>query len=424
MTRPLRVCLDARLRDGEPGGVQQFVIGLASGLSRLRDGDEEYLFLSYPDHRAWLAPYLSGPCRPLDVLPRAPPRAPLLRRVGRMPRLLAGALGARYLSRSRFGGFVPVTVPESDGIVEESGAEVMHFTLQGGFRTALPSIYQPYDLQHVHLPQFFTPYVRKAREKTYRELSEAARVVVVMSSWVRDDVVRHFRLPYDKVQVVPWAPVTQEYQQPSAGDLERVRQRFSLPDAFGLYPAQTFPHKNHLALVEAVAIARHRGVDVRMVCPGKKSEHYDRIATRIRQLGLEGQIVFPGYVTPVELQCLYRLARLLVFPSLFEGGGMPIFEAYSAGVPVACSDVTCIPKQAGDAAVLFDPHIPERIADAVVGLWRDAHLRDELVRRGAERVSRFTWARTARIYRSLYRQIAGRPLTDGDRSVLDEPPET
>lgn len=415
MTAPLRVCLDARLADGVAGGIQQFVMGLASGLSRLEDGDEEYWFLSHPAERGWLTPHLSGRCRPLDVAG-----------AGARPGLLAR--GARRLvdaaAASRVGGVLPVRIPPSDGVAEARGADVMHFTIQGGFRTSIPSIYQPYDLQHVHLPRFFPAYGRKWRDVTYAELSRQARRVVVMSSWVRDDVVRHLHLPPEKVQVIPWAPVTEEYPAPGEADVAATRARLGLPARFALYPAQTFPHKNHLALVQAVAIARGRGEEVHVVCPGRQSAHFARVAAEVRRLGVEDLVSFPGYVSPLELRCLYRLATLLVFPSLFEGGGMPVFEAFAAGVPVACSDVTCLPAQAGDAAILFDPCDPPAIADAMARLWSDASLRATLVRRGAARVARFTWVRTARTYRALYRLVGGRPLGDEDRALLDAPPET
>jgi glycosyltransferase involved in cell wall biosynthesis len=133
---------------------------------------------------------------------------------------------------------------------------------------------------------------------------------------------------------------------------------------------------------------------------------------------------FVGYVSPLDLRCLYRLARFLVFPSLFEGGGMPVFEAFAAGVPVACSNVTCLPRQAGDAALLFEPRDRAAMADALVRTWGDGALRSDLVRRGRDRVARFTWDRTARIYRAHYRQIAGRTLGEEDRALLDAPPDT
>lgn len=416
--RTLRVCLDARLPDEVAGGVQQFVMGLASGLSRLADGDEEYLFLSYPHHRAWLEPHLSGPCRPLDV---APPTGRLA-----LPRRVLGAVlswGYRQSFAAPLGRLVPIRIPASDGTVERSGADLVHLTLQAGFTTALPTIYQPFDLQHLHFPRFFSPFDLRWRARTYPALARAARRVVVMSSWIKEDVVRHLDVPAEKVRVVPWAPVTEEYPEPTAGDLARTRERFSLPEVFALYPAQTFPHKNHLALLDAIEIARQRGTEIRVVCPGRKNDFFPAIERRMAARRLRG-VSFPGFVSPVELRCLYRLARFLVFPSLFEGGGMPIFEAFAAGLPVACSDVTCLPRQVGDAAILFDPGEPGAVADAMIRLWHDTGLRAELARRGLERVKRFSWNRTARTYRAVYREVAGAPLTAEDRALLDAPPDT
>ncbi len=417
--RPLRVCLDARLADGVAGGIQQFVMGLASGLSRLGDGDEEYLFLSDPGQRGWLTPHLSGPCRPIDVAAGSASPGASTRWLGAGTRWVKERLVETPLGR-----VVPVRIPASDGAAERSGADLVHLTLQAGFSTALPTIYQPYDLQHVHLPQFFTPWVRRWRDETYSSLAAAACSVVVMSSWVKEDAVRHLHLAPEKVRVIPWGPITQEYPTPSAEDLSRARQQLRLPDAFALYPAQTFPHKNHLALLEAVDVARRRGFRIHVVCPGKRTEHYPAIARRLGALGLAGNVTFVGYVSPLALACLYRLARFLVFPSLFEGGGMPIFEAFAAGAPVACSNVTGVPRQAGDAALVFDPRNPEAMADAMIRLWSDAALREDLARRGAVRVARFSWDRTARTYRALYRQLAGRPLTDEDRALLAATPDT
>ncbi|HEY6001545.1 MAG TPA: glycosyltransferase family 1 protein [Anaeromyxobacter sp.] len=416
--RKLKVCLDARIPDGSAGGVQQFVMGLASGLSRFTDGDEEYLFLSYPGDRAWLEPHLSGPCRPLDA-------ARPSESVSGPRRLLQAVLprGARRAIGSFVDGLRPIRVPASDGTVERSGAAVVHLTLQAGFTTSVPTIYQPFDLQHVHLPRFFSRYQRRWRARTYPELARAARSVVVMSSWIKDDVVRHLRVPAEKVRVISWAPVTEEYAEPTPEDLERTRRRLLLPEAFAVFPAQTYPHKNHLGLIEAVEMARRRGEAVEVVCPGQQNDFYPVIERRMKSRGARG-VRFVGYVSPLEIRCLYRLARFLVFPTLFEGGGMPVFEAFAAGLPVACSNVTCLPSQAGDAALLFDPRDAGAMANALIRLWRDAELRAELARRGSERVRRFSWDRTARTYRALYREVAGAPLGSDDAALLSSPPDT
>lgn len=413
---PLRVCLDARLSDGVAGGIQQFIAGLAGGLSRLDDGAEEYLFLSRPGDRQWLEPHLGGRCRPLDA-----PRGHGASRPSLLRRALTGTY--RAIAASPAGALLPVSVPHSDGTIEAAGVDLMHFTVQTGFRTALPSIYQPYDLQHVHLPQLFTPHVRRMRDVVYSELCRNARAVVVMSSWVKDDVVARLRVPPEKVRVIPWAPVTEEYPVPTPADLEQARRELALPGAFALYPAQTFPHKNHLALVSAVKLARARGSDVRVVCSGTQNDHYPRIAQEVARQGVGDRLRFVGYVSPLQLRCLYALARGMVFPSLFEGGAMPVFEAFAARVPVAAAAVTCIPKQVGDAALLFDPRSPTEIADALVRLWTDSELRQHLIERGAAIVSRFSWDRSARMYRALYRSIGGTPSLQ-DVALIEAPPDT
>lgn len=412
--RPLSVCLDARLRDGQWGGVQQFVLGLAAGLSSLRDGAGSYRFLVIEGQDAWIRPYLTGPCQAVSTRGEQPPAH------GRVVDAVA-----RWFYRTPVAALRPVHIPASDGFIEANGIDVMHFTLQSGFRTSIPSLYQPYDLQHLHFPQFFTAYERKQRERMYRAMCAQASAVVVMSSWVSSDVAAQYGVPQEKLHVIPWAPVVRSYDAPTADDLARTRDRFRLPAAFAFYPAQTWAHKNHLRLLDAVAALRDRdGVEVPVVCSGTRTDFFPRIRRRSEQLRLGDLVRFVGFVSPVELRCLYQLARLVVFPSLFEGGGMPVFEAFALGVPVACSNATCLPKQAAGAALLFDPTRTDDIAQAVLRVWSDAGVRDDLIRRGRARVAQFTWEATARRYRALYRSIARRPLTEEDEVLLREVPAT
>ncbi|HEY8491160.1 MAG TPA: glycosyltransferase family 1 protein [Dehalococcoidia bacterium] len=416
--RPLRVCLDARLISGVYGGVEQVAISLAAGLSALEDGNEEYLFLTYAGEDAWLRPYLAGRCR---LLSGPPPPAP-----GRWKAALKAAAPPLRRAWHHLGAALirpDAAVPPSDGTVERAGADVVHFTHQGGFRTAVPSIYHPHDLQHVHLPQYFAPRVRRLREASYGALCRQARLVAVSTSWCREDVIRHFGLPAEKVQVVPLAPALDAYPQPTEGDLAAARERFSLPDAFVLYPAQTWPHKNHLGLLEALALLRRQGLAPPLVCTGHRNEFFPVIQRRARERGLSDQVRFLGYVDPLALQCLYRLARCVVIPTKFEADSAPLWEAFRLGVPAACSAVTSLPRQAGDAALLFDPDQPGEMAAALRRLWLDGGLRRTLAERGRRRAAHLTPDRSARTFRAHYRRLAGRPLTEEDRALLAERPE-
>jgi glycosyltransferase involved in cell wall biosynthesis len=406
---PQRVCIDARLGSGAFGGVEQVVIGLASGLSALADGDEEYLFLTHPEQEEWLLPYLGGPCEVLH------------------PRLGYRRRRARALAKGgieRIPGIGPrLSVRRSDGTIEAAGADVVHFPFQDAFTTSVPSIYQPHDLQHLHLPDLFPRWLRKRREIVYRAHCERASAVVAMTSWGRRDFIESFGLAEDKVWVVPGASVLLSYPSSTPQELERMRARLGLPDSFLLYPAQPWRHKNHEGLLEALAAVRERtGTTIPLVCSGAAPHAYARIRDRARDLGLDASTHFPGFVAPKDLRGLYELATAMVFPSRFEGWGLPICEAFSMGLPVAASSATGNPGLVADAGLIFDPDDVGQIADAAQRLWESEELRRELAERGRERGARFSWELTARLFRAHYRRVGGRSLAEEDRILLAAPP--
>ena len=216
-------------------------------------------------------------------------------------------------------------------------------------------------------------------------------------------------------------PPTELYGATTNRDAENIARKFHLPDSFALYPAHTWEHKNHLRLLEALAGLRDRaGLIVNLVCTGERTAFGRTIARRIRELRLEQQTRFLGFVKPDELRALYHLTQIAIHPSLFEGGGLPVLEAFRAGVPVACSNVTSLPEYAGNAALLFDPTDVASIADALRQMATNVALREELRRRGSERIRLFTWERTAKMYRALSRQVAGVPLSEEDSALLAE----
>jgi glycosyltransferase involved in cell wall biosynthesis len=398
----LKVGIDATMLDGHVGGVQQVVMGLASALSRLSDADE-YLFLTYEGGDEWLRPYVSGPCRivPSGPAPRQIPNHGVMRFVRPAARRVRDALA---LAR----GPVAVPIARSNGTIEREGVDVVHFPKQVAFLTSVPSIYHPWDLQHVHLPHLFPRYQRMVRDTMYRRFCEEADRVCVASEWTKHDLVTHFHLAPEKIAVVPMAAATEAYVAPTPAVLREVKAHFQLPEKFFFYPAQTFRHKNHLGLLDAVAMLRDDDLRVHVVCSGTKNEFYPEIEKRLHVLGLQDQVSFLGFVTSSQLRALYELAHGVIFPTLFEGWGLPVIEAFGAGRPVACSRVTSLPDSAGDAALLFDPHDPRQIAEAMRRLWKDEQFCRELVQRGHERVKLFTWEKTAVMFRDLYRDVARR----------------
>jgi glycosyltransferase involved in cell wall biosynthesis len=418
---PLTVCLDARLVSGERGGLEQVIIGLAGALSRLNDGDERYLFLVDPGHTAWLEPFVFGPSSLLmtdahAVVPiaRGGPGG-TVRQVVRAA--VPGPIRAAIRSRLR-----PTSgLPESDGSIERAGVDVMHFPMQVGFRTEVPTIFEPHDLQHLHFPEFFPRAEVAEREARYRLLCDRASLVVLMSSWSRNDVLARYALPPEKLRVIPGAPAI-EGETAGRLDVAAVRDRFGLPVRFALYPAKAWPHKNHLRLMAALRNLRGRGIEVPVVFTGSQDGREIPVLAEAGALGVADLVHFVGFVTPGEMNALYRMAAMMVFPSLFEGWGLPILEAFAASLPVASSNVTCLPAVTAGAAELFEPTDTAAMANAMARVWQDDRLRERLIARGRDRAAEFSWDRSARMFRACYRLLGGRELSAEDRALLDAPP--
>jgi glycosyltransferase involved in cell wall biosynthesis len=299
----------------------------------------------------------------------------------------------------------------------------MHFTTQGGFLTDIPFIYHPHDLQHRHLPHFFTPRKRATREYQYSTLCQHASIVCVVSEWGKQDLLGSFNLPESKVHIVNFAPDPTVCSRTDPNTVKATRLKLSLPERFILYPARTWPHKNHRRLFQALKILRDQdGLTIPLVCSGEPTEFYANLKAEAEALDISEQVSFVGFVELNELRALYELCVAVVIPTLFEAGSFPLWEAFLSQRPAACSNVTSLPAQAGDAALVFDPYKEEEIAGAVKRLWTESDLRSTLVQRGTSNVSRYSWDTTARTFRALYRRLGNRQLTPEDQRLLSAAP--
>jgi glycosyltransferase involved in cell wall biosynthesis len=229
--------------------------------------------------------------------------------------------------------------------------------------------------------------------------------VIADSISTREDLVELAGVNPDRIDVVPLGLGTVRREQPPPE--HETRARFDLGKRtvlLGLSAKR--PHKNLLALIGALARigAEDRPV---LVLPGYPTTHERELRERARSLGLDGDVRFPAWVSAAELEGLWSLARAFVFPSLYEGFGLPVLEAMARGVPVACSNASSLPEVAGDAALLFDPREERQIADAVLRLLSDEALRVRLRALGRQRVLGFTWEHTARLTLESYARAIG-----------------
>jgi glycosyltransferase involved in cell wall biosynthesis len=420
MNSPLRICIDARDGVGSAGGTATFILSLVRALTNLDDGDEQYFFLVKNGEGPALEHLLQRPLQVIELTPSIPIRSRPA--VARIP-FASGVLSRLRILVNHLEGIAGYSVAKSDGTVEREKIDVIHFTTQGGFLTDIPFIYHPHDLQHRHLPQFFTATERSFREHWYSTLCDHASVVSVVSKWVKQDLINSFNTPESKIRVVHFAPDSTTCSVVDAEVAKLVGQKFSLPQKFIFYPARTWPHKNHLRLLQALKILRDdHGLTIHLVCSGGPTRFYEVLKSESKAMGLSNQVIFVGFVSLEELSALYRLSSAVIIPTLFEAGSFPLWEAFLSERPAACSNVTSLPAQAGDAALIFDPMKVDEIADAVRRLWTDSELCATLVERGRANISRYSWDTTARTFRALYRQLGNRQLTAEDERLLSSPP--
>ena len=232
-------------------------------------------------------------------------------------------------------------------------------------------------------------------------IQQAASIVTVSES-ARRDLLRLHGIAADRVSVVHEAASPAFHPIADPARLDRIRSKYGLPSRFVLYVGTIEPRKNLMRLVEAFAQARRRGMPHHLVCVGPYGWSSRDLARRIGRLGLNGAVHFTGYAPFDDLPVIYNLGELFVFPSMYEGFGLPVVEAMASGLPVITSSTSSLGEIAADAACTVDPTSTDAIADALVRLTADAALRRELSERGLRRAQTFSWARTAKEMLAVY----------------------
>jgi len=398
----LRIAIDCRINDPQQG-VGRAVIALAGALSASSMYEQEYTFVVREDVSEWIRPHIFGPSRCETVSVPRSLRSRLKRELKAVPGVESIWNGIRSHSKRT------VCVPASDGFLESRDFDIVHFPTQGAFLTKIPSIYQPWDLQHVHFPEFFSDTEIESREKLYRAFCRQAKYVCVQTEWGKNDLVESFSIEPGKVEVIRWGSVLDAYRAPSSTAIGATIEKLRLPTQFFLYPAVTWAHKNHEAIIHALRILKHvHDVKINVCFSGKWTafrRQLDRLASK---LGVADQIQYLGFISAEELQAVYACATAMVFPSKFEGFGLPILEAFHAGVPVLSSNATVLPEVAQDGALYFDPNSPEQLSQHMKGVLEDHRLRVGLIERGKQILSRYSIRQTAADFQVLYERTAGR----------------
>jgi glycosyltransferase involved in cell wall biosynthesis len=271
------------------------------------------------------------------------------------------------------------------------------------------SVVTIHDCIHLMFPQYLPNRVAYAYARTTMwAAARRADSILTVSEASKRDILHFFSIKPEKIVVVPNAIDEHFWTVPAEEAVERVRERYQLQHGFVLYAGNIKPHKNLVRLIEAFDRIRQSGFEeLKLLIIGDEISKLPALRLAVHQHKLHKQVRFLGYLPDDTLAILYRLASAFVFPSLYEGFGLPPLEAMASGTPVVTSNVSSLPEVAGDAAVLVDPYDVDSIVDGVCRVLSDPVLASELRRRGPIRAREFSWARSVAKTRELYAQVGG-----------------
>jgi len=260
------------------------------------------------------------------------------------------------------------------------------------------SVVTVHDLGYLYYPEAHTRLAHRYLDWSTRYNARHAAHVIADSQATRSDLMRHYHVPERKISVIYPGGGSRLEPETNIGKLSVVKRRYDLPDRYLLYVGTIHPRKNLQRLVEAFNLLTQSPEvnDLSLVIAGKKGWLYESIFQQTAELGLGSRVIFPGYVKSDDLSALMSAAVAFVLPSLYEGFGLPAWEAMACGTPVVCSNVSALPEVVGAAALLVDPVDVPGLAEALRRIVTDGALRRELRQRGFEQASRFSWERCAR----------------------------
>lgn len=230
-----------------------------------------------------------------------------------------------------------------------------------------------------------------------------AQKVIAVSENTQEDLVREYPEAENKiVKILEGVPAT--FQRCPPSDIDALRAKYQISKPYLLYTGVWRSHKNLLRLIRAFDQLIKQGRDLQLVMTGKKDPAYPEIPALIKELGLEDRVVLTGFVSDKELIALNSDAKVFVFPSLYEGFGLPPLEAMQFGVPVVSSNTSSLPEVCGDAALYCDPKNPDDIALQIARLLDDESLRQDLIQKGTKNLKRFSWKEMTRSILDLFQK--------------------
>lgn len=288
-----------------------------------------------------------------------------------------------------------------------SRSDLLHaLAFAGPKQISIPWIVTIYDLSFMKFPYSFNPLNRIYLNYAVRDSVSRANRIIAISESTKRDLMAHFGVSADKVRVIYCGVDSPLKPDSDSTGVAQLRARYSLPEKFILYLGTIEPRKNIVRLLRAFAHAkRDARLPHRLVLVGARGWKYEKVDRVVEEESIENDVIFTGYAPQEELAPWYRAADLFVYPSLYEGFGLPPLDAMAYGTPVVTSNAASLPEVVGDAALTVTPEDERALADAIVRALTDHQLREAMIARGITQASKFSWERAARETTALYAEV-------------------
>jgi glycosyltransferase involved in cell wall biosynthesis len=228
--------------------------------------------------------------------------------------------------------------------------------------------------------------------------------IIADSFHTKNDIVRYYRVPDQKITVVHLG-ASEEYRPLDDGVVEPVKRKYGLNFPFALFVGTLEPRKNIPTLLKAFYLCKKKSPVLKLVIVGQNGWKYSKIFSTLANLHLEKEVIFPQYVPHEDLPAIYNAAKLFVYPSLYEGFGLPPLEAMQCGVPVITSDTSSLPEIVGDGGIMVSPYDVQGLAERMSEMVSDDTLRRENIRYGLSRAQLFSWEKCARQTQNVYNMV-------------------
>lgn len=259
----------------------------------------------------------------------------------------------------------------------------------------IPNATAIFDIQQDYYPENFDKQVLRNRISLTRDTLKHTDMVLTISEFSKKTLTEKYDYPAEKIKVTYLDADSSFDGELDADKLIEVKK--TLPGEFILFPANMWPHKNHVGLIKGFALAKKKwDLPLKLVFTGARERETPQIERAIEESGLREDVVYLGYQPQEKMKYIFASANMLAFPSMFEGFGIPLVEAMAVNLPIICANTTCLPEIAQDAAVLFDPESEKEIADAIYRVYTDKDLRKRLIQCGQKRRKSFSWEACAR----------------------------